>query len=273
MTKPKSGQPRDNWKLVPKRALVGALAIDAFVILMYSLTIWLPQTPAAKPLTFVFDLNLEANVPSWWSGAQLLLIGITFFLLAAWFFQSDERIAPLRRLFFVVGLAFTYLSADEVGQIHENLSKLLQSWHFLNLVEIRLLAALGHKVHKLHGGSLWIPLFGIIGVVLIWWLWPQFKLGWRLWHREILLLALGFGVLVFGAVVVESLGDLIPAGARVLRMVEVGVEESFELVGASVMLYAGARVLAAAGARLLPDSPATDATAVASSDAETQPKA
>jgi hypothetical protein len=171
----------------------------------------------------------------------------------------------------MVGLAFTYLSADEVGQIHENLSKLLQSWHFLNLIEIRLLAALGHKVHKLHGGSLWIPLFAIIGVGLIWWLWPQFKLGWKLWHREILLLALGFGVLVFGAVVVESLGDLIPASARALRMVEVGVEESLELVGASIMFYAGARVLAAAGARLLPDSAATDTSTVGATDGGAQP--
>ena len=270
MTKP--SQSRDNWKLLPKRVLIGALIVDAFLLVMYALTIWLPPTPAAKPLTFLFDLNLEANIPAWWSGTELLLIGITFLLLSLWFFQSDERIAPLRRLFLMVGLAFTYLSADEVGQIHENLSKLLQSWHFLNLVEIRLLAALGHKVHKLHGGSLWIPLFAIIGIGLIWWLWPQFKLGWKLWHREILLLAVGFGVLVFGAVVVETLGDLIPSGAVTLRMLEVGVEEGLELIGASVMLYAGARVLAAAGARLLPFSVATDASAAAASDGDAQPR-
>jgi hypothetical protein len=269
MTKPASAKPRDNWKLLPKRTLIGALIADALMVVLYSLTIWLPQTPSAKPITFLFDLNLEANVPAWWSGAQLLLIGITFLLLSAWFFQSDERIAPLRRLFFMVGLAFTYLSADEVGQIHENTSKLLQSWHFLNLVEIRLLAALGHKVHKLHGGSLWIPLFAIIGIGLIWWLWPQFKLGWKLWHREILMLALGFGVLVFGAVVVESLGDLIPASAHLLHYIEVGVEEGLELIGASVMLYAGALVLASAGARLLPFSEATDTPIVAESDTDT----
>lgn len=252
MAKPQAAELRDNWKLLPKRALVGALIADAFVVLMYSLTIGLPHTPSAKPLIFLFDLNAEGNFSSWFAGTQMLLIGLTFLLLSAWFFQADERIAPLRRLFFVTGLAFSYLSADEVGQIHENVSKLLQSWHALNLVEIRLLAALGHKVHKLHGGSLWIPLFAIIGIALIWWLWPQFKLGWKLWHREILLLALGFGVLVFGAVVIEALGDLIPNSMYTLKLVEIGVEEAFELVGASVMLYSGVRVLAAAGSRLLP---------------------
>lgn len=254
MTEPRPSRSRDNWELLPKRTLAGALIVDAFFILAYALTIGLPHTPTAKPLIFLFDLNAEGNVSSWWAGTQLLLIGLTFFMLSLWVFQSDDRIAPLRRLFFVTGLAFTYLSADEIGQVHESVSKILQSWHFLNLVEIRLLAALGHKMHKLHGGSLWIPLFAIIGVALIWWLWPQFRLGWKLWRREILLLALGFGVLVFGAVVIEASGDLIPRAAVTLRLVEIGVEEAFELVGASLMLYSGARVLAGAGAKLLPAS-------------------
>lgn len=254
MADPQAARLRDNWKPLAKRVLLGALAADAFFILMYSLTIGLPHTPTAKPLIFIFDLNAEGNLSSWWAGTQLLLIGLAFLTLSLWMFQSDERIAPLRRLFFVTGLAFAYFSADEIGQVHESVSKILQSWHALNLVEIRLLAALGHKMHKLHGGSLWIPLFAIVGVALVWWLWPQFKLAWRLWHREILLLASGFGVLVFGAVVIEAVGDLIPASMVTLHLVEVGVEEAFELVGASVVLYSAARVLAAAGARLLPPS-------------------
>ncbi|MDR3686298.1 MAG: hypothetical protein P4L93_05000 [Coriobacteriia bacterium] len=254
MTKPRTSQPRDNWKLMPKRVLVGALIVDAFFAVMYSLTIWLPQTPSAKPLTFLFDMNGEGNVAAWWQGSQLLLIGLAFFALTLWFFQSDERVGPLRRLFFVSGLAFTYFSADEIGQVHENTSKLLQSWHALNLAEIRLLAALGHKMHKLHGGSLWIPLFAIIGIALIWWLWPQFRLAWSLWHREILLLVIGFGVLVFAATVIESMGDLIPKSMYALRLIEVGVEETLESLGSSIVLYSVVRVLARAGERVLPGS-------------------
>lgn len=251
MTEP-TAVPRDQWKLLPRRALILALGFDAFFALMYSLTIGLRQTPTAKPLTFLFNLNGEGNLAAWWQGSQLLLIGLTFFVLSAWFFQSDERVGPLRRLFFVVGLAFTYLSADEIGQAHESMSKVLQSWHALYLVEIRLLARLGHKMHKLHGGSIWIPLFLIVGIALVWWLWPQFKLAWRLWRKEILLLALGFGVLVFAATILESLGDFIPKGSEALRMVEVGFEETLESLGATIMFYSAVRVLAGAGARLLP---------------------
>ena len=245
---------KDNWALLPKRVLLGALCMDLFFAIAYSLTIWLPPTPTNKPLTFLFDLNGEGNVSAWWQGSQLLLVALGFFALALWFFQSDERVAPLRRLFFVGGLAFAYLSADEIGQVHENTSQLLQSWHWLNQVETKALAALGKKMHRLHGGSLWIPIFAIIGIALIWWLWPQLRLAWKLWHRQILLLAAGFGLLVFAAAVLESIGDLLPAGVAGVRMIEVGVEETLESIGSSIVLYSVVSVLAQAGAGVLPGS-------------------
>ena len=255
-----STSPRDNWVSLPKKVLTIALCADGLLLLLYALTAPLPRTPAAKPLVFLFDLNGEGNAPAWFSGMQLLLIGLSCFALALWFFQDDERVAPLRRLFLAMGAGFTYLSADEIGQVHENLSQVLQAWHWLNQVETHALAALGRKMHRLHGGSIWIPLFAVIGVALLWWLWPQLKLAWKLWRREVLLLAVGFATLAVGAVIVESLGDLIPKAALAMRAVEVGVEEGLELVGASVMLYAVTRILAAAGARLLPAAPAATPT-------------
>jgi hypothetical protein len=259
----------DNWALVPKRVITGALILDVFFMIAYVITQHLAATPTTKPLIFLFDLNGEGNPTAWWQGGQLLLVGLAFFVLALWFMQGDERIAPLRRLFFVAGLTFTYLSADEVGQIHENTSQMLQSWHWLNQVETKAFAAIGKKVHRFHGGSVWIPLFAVIGIALIVWLWPQFKLAWKLWRREILLLAIGFGVLVFAATVLESLGDLIPQSAHTLRVIEVGIEETLESVGSSIVLYSVMRVVAQAGARVLPGvTPKTAEQPVEASPAE-----
>jgi hypothetical protein len=243
---------KDNWGLLPRRVLTAVLLVDAFFMVAYVVTQHLRVTPTTKPLIFLFDMNAEGNFSTWWQGIQLLLVGLVFLALTLWFFQGDERVAPLRRLFFVCGLAFAYFSADEIGQIHENASQMLQSWHWLNQVETKLFAAFGRRVHRFHGGSLWIPLFAIIGICLIVWLWPQFKLAWKSWRREILLLAVGFGVLVFGAVVIESLGDLIPKNATTLRVIEVAIEETFESVGCSVVLYSVMRVVARAGAGVLP---------------------
>jgi hypothetical protein len=265
MDVPASAPAHDNWTRLPRRILVVALCADALLALFHVGVVLMPIGPASRPLKFLFGLNGEGNVPSWYSGTQLLLVGLTFFALSLWFFQSDERLAPLRKLLIVFGTVFTYLSADEVGQIHERLSALVQSWHWLRMVEYRTLIALGRKAGRIRGGGIWIPVFVVFGAALLWWLWPLIKSALRHWRREFVLMGVGFGILVFGAVVVEALGAAIPKTATTARDVQVGIEESFEMVGVSVMLYAAMRVLAAAASRILPGSapdamsPAADA--------------
>jgi hypothetical protein len=256
---------RDNWALTPRRVLIGALCFDAFFMLTYIITQLLRVTPTTKPLIFLVDLNAEGNAAAWWQGSQLLLIALSFFALALWFFQGVEKVAPLRRLFFVAGLAFTYLSADEIGQVHENMSRVLQSWHAFGMFELRVLNAMGiHLKHSIRGGSVWIIVFAIVGLLLIWWLWPQIRLAWKLWRREIILLVVGFGVLVFAGTVIESLGDFIPRNAYSIRVIEVGIEESMESLGASIILFSAVSVLAAAGAAVLPGvAPKRDETSPA----------
>jgi hypothetical protein len=249
-----SAPARDNWARLPRRVLTFALCVDALLLLCHVAVVLMPISPVSRPLKFLFGLNGEGNVPTWFSGTQLLLVGLTFFTLALWFFQSDERLAPLRRLLTAFGVVFTYLSADEVGQIHERLSMLVQSWHWLRMVEFRLLIALGRKSGRISGGGIWMPVFLIAGVALLWWLWPQIKLALHHWRREFVLVGVGFAILVFGAVVIEALGSAIPKTAALARDIEVGIEETFEMAGVSVILYAATCVLAAAASRVLPGS-------------------
>ncbi len=62
-----------------------------------------------------FDLAGEQNLPAWWSGAKLLLIGALLALLL-------PRLTADRRSFLVIAgaaLAFAFLSLDEFASIHE----------------------------------------------------------------------------------------------------------------------------------------------------------
>jgi hypothetical protein len=272
MNVPASAPSRDNWARFPRRVLTFALCVDALLLVLHACVSLMPISSASRPLTFLFGLNGEGNVPAWYSGTQLLLVGLVFFLLSSWFFQSDERIAPLRRLLTVSGIVFTYLSADEVGQIHERMSALVQSWHWLRMVEYKTLIALGRKAGRIHGGGAWIPIFIVAGIALLWWLWPQIKVALRHWRTEFVLIGVGLGMLVFGAVFIEMLGAAIPKGALLLRDIEVGIEETFEITGVSVILYGVLRVLAAAGSRLLP-GPASTAEASAPEATESSPGA
>jgi hypothetical protein len=253
----------DKWARFPRRVLTFALCADALLLLCHVGVVLMPRTPASRPLKFLFGLNGEGNVPTWYSGMQLFMVGLTFFTLALWLFRSDDRLAPLRRLLATLGAVFTYLSADEVGQIHERLSMLAQSWHWLRMAEYRVLLALGRKAGRINGGGIWIPVFAVLGIALLWWLWPQIKVALRHWRREFVLVGVGFGILVIGAVAIEALGSAIPKTAVTARDIEVGIEEAFEMTGVSVILYAATRVFADAASRILPDSALRAASPVA----------
>jgi hypothetical protein len=64
----------------------------------------------------LFDLNREANVPTWYSVCQLLLAAS---LLAAIARASGAAKDGLARYWWVLAAGFCYLSLDELAQLHE----------------------------------------------------------------------------------------------------------------------------------------------------------
>jgi hypothetical protein len=242
---------RDRWTALPKRTLAFFLAADVLLVFMHAIVTALPQRPWNRPLKFLFGLNVESNIPTWYSSMQLLLIGVGLLVLTTWLFDSDGRVSRLRRFFAVGGLIFVYLSADEAGRVHEQFSAILQSWHWLRMTEARLIPAFSTQAARYGGGALWIPVFALIGVACLVWMWPQIRLALRLWSREARRMAIGFGVMLLGAVVVEGLGTLIPKTASLARAAEVGLEEGLEMVGATLILSGVVSVIAAVAPRVL----------------------
>jgi hypothetical protein len=258
---------RDRWAALPKRALILFLSMDALLVVLHAVVTAFPQRPWNRPLKFLFGLNVESNIPTWYSSMQLLLIGLALLALTTWLLRSDERIAPLRTLFTVGGLGFVYLSADEAGRIHEQFSAIMQSWHWLRVAEMRVIPVFTKQGARYGGGSLWIPLFALIGIAFLIWMWPQIRLALRVWGHEIKWMFIGFGVLVFGAVVVEGLGTLIPKTAAVARAAEVGLEEGLEMVGATIILFGALSIVAAVAPEALGATSSATSSAAADSKA------
>lgn len=251
MREPIAISARDRWAALPKRALVFFLSVDALLVVMHAVVSVLPQRPWNRPLKFLFGLNVESNIPTWYSSMQLLLIGLSLLVLTTWLFGSDGRVARLRRFFAVGGFVFVYLSADEAGRVHEQFSAILQSWHWLRMTEARLIPAFSKQAARYGGGALWIPVFALIGVAFLVWMWPQIRLALRLWGREARRMAIGFGVMILGAVVVEGLGTLIPKTASLARAAEVGLEEGLEMLGATLILSGVVSIIAVVAPRVL----------------------
>lgn len=114
------------WEQVGLRVATG-FAVGLVVIGVLGQVVWhgwldgISGGKAAK-LIQMFNLEREANVPTWFSSVLLLACSALTFRTAG---LSPER--PFRRHWAALSLVFLYLSADETAQIHETLNPFLRA--------------------------------------------------------------------------------------------------------------------------------------------------
>ena len=73
-----------------------------------------------RSITRLFDVTAEASVPAWYSAMLLAAIGLVALLRGLALHQAGRSSGWI--LYLVLGAGFVFLSADEVGQIHETIS-------------------------------------------------------------------------------------------------------------------------------------------------------
>lgn len=207
-----------------RRTAVAILAGDAALVALY-----VAYTQTASFHWFVhllFNLDGEANVPAWYTSAQLLLAG-TLFVLVAVSRTEDRVVAPWFAALAGAGLIF--LSADEVVGVHENVTALLQPVAFMP------------RFNDGHG--MWIPVYlAIIGIAALATM-RSWLAVWRAERRGSIVLAAGVALFLAGAVGIEiiSYGGVRDAGPTDPRYtLLVAAEEGLELLGASLMLFGSA---------------------------------
>ena len=163
----------------------------------------------------LFNLDVEGNVPSFFSGCLLLLNGIRFWLVA-------QRPALTRRpVWYVLAAVVVFLAYDELFGIHERLTPpIREALHTTGLLYYAWIIAYA------------VPLLALIG-----WFIP----AWRTLEASELLRFIVAGVLYFlGAFVMEMIcGAYDEAfGRRTLGWgLLVAVEESLELAGLLVLAH------------------------------------
>lgn len=211
------------------------LIVDALLALAGTAAVLVPPLTGHRflfGLVTLFDLDEEMNVPTYISAVYLLL-GAALAAAQAW--QATKARSPLRRHWSMLALVLLAMSVDEVCQMHEHLTDVVN--HFVPLQGTVLNYA-------------WVVIGVPIVAGLAVYFWPFVRsLSWEQARRFVLAAALFFG----GAVGVE-----IPEGwaAAILGRESISVqmlcvvEETLELVGVSVLVYALLRVLAATAAEL-----------------------
>ena len=237
----KLGEPRRLARLAGVRAIWFAMpplvrvmfVVDLSMGGLYILSRRLREV-IGKPLRDFFDLNGETNLPSWYSAAQLALIGALLIIFATSEIRRGRRAAWSMML---GGLGFLFLSLDETTSIHEHFGYWLD--HLRNR----------HDTAFAQTGF-WMlicaPLF-LGGLALIGWGARRYLLGRR---SIVVTLVIGAIVFVAAAAGVESLSNFVEPhgiGARALVL----LEEVGEMLGATVMLWGTCDLICSHGVRLL----------------------
>ena len=226
------------WRAMPLLVRV-MFALDLLMGVLYILSRRLRDV-IGKPLRDFLDLNGETNLPSWYSAAQLALIGGVLIAFAASQLRRGARAAWSVML---AGLGFLFLSLDETTSIHEHFGYWLDH--------------LRHRRDTVFAQTgFWMlicaPLF-LGGLAII---------GWGAWRflagRRAIVATLVIGAIVFVAAAagVESLSNFVDAhgtGARALVL----LEEVGEMIGATIMLWGACGLMRSHGVRLLVDDRAS----------------
>ncbi len=168
----------------------------------------------------LFNLDAEAAIPTWFASMQLLLCGVLLALIAQ--IKRVERDRYRWHWIFLSGL-FVGFSVDEAVGLHERLDKLLRP--ALNTQGLLYFA--------------WVIPAGIFVLVM---LLLYSKFFWHLLPKTRYLFLIAGGTYVLGAVGMEMLGAPLWQAAgnqdSLIRDLIMVVEETLELIGAQIFLYA-----------------------------------
>jgi hypothetical protein len=163
----------------------------------------------------LFNLNLEANIPAWYSAFLMIIVSILCYLAGK---VSESK---LRKYYFVLAAGFILMSLDEISSVHEILNNPVRN-------------ALGLK-----GILYWswiVPGILLVITVLIY-----FKNFFNLIDKKFRRLYLLSGTIyLMGAIVLEMIGGWLYShnlGNTVFYVSEVVIEEGMEMSGLLLFIY------------------------------------
>ena len=202
----------------PQRLITGLLLMVGALAVGHLLSVPLGQW--SWQFERLFCLDLESNLPTWFSSLLWAVTALAAYRCAHYAFLPRHRSAWM-----VMTCVLIFLSCDEVAMMHENFSRALDRRLFH-----------GALISRFPVGF-WPLIFGpAIGVGVIW-LGRELRLclcGSAAAGRRV---ALGIGLLLVGGMGFEMIANLLAAPSLTrLYNIEVLFEELFEMLGAIAIL-------------------------------------
>jgi len=206
------------WTQHAFKLLIILLTTEALFIAFYYFD-FVFSTPSTKYHQLI-SLDLEANIPSWFSTIQLFMIGLIPLMLAM---SRNYQAPPSQGGLTLFGLGFIYLSLDEAASLHEKMT-----YAFYN-------NPLVPYFHGVHG--IWITIYMGVMLLMLALLWKDLIAIARQFPKESWLFTLGMVVYLSGTGGAETVTFFyIDKTNPFVYLLEVIFEEGLEMAGASIIL-------------------------------------
>jgi len=227
-------------RLPVRKIFIGLLLIEFFLVCCY----WVDVLTGESLLVLhgLFDLDGEGNIPTWFSSAQLLVVGLTLWNIALRQQRGTQGRHSTPPFFALAGCGAVYVSLDETAQIHERVT----AWMGQRYVDWLPRWAGSHLLLVLVAVGLIVILTRFFG--------PELLTIYRNHRRLVTLAVVGIGIGLTGGMGVETLGYELLHGERtsLWYKAEVTVEEFMEMLGASLILLSALQLKAALAAQGAP---------------------
>lgn len=201
-------------------ALIGVTLVITAIHLLFqylNIVVFYQQVGQFYELSNRFDLDDESSVPTWFSQLLFLAIGVSALLAA--YLQKNKAVRRLWGIIAAIGLLF---SLDEISGLHE---RVLQSIHVL----------LFQDAGPTKLANAWWVVLPFVLVICGWLIWQMTHLIPR---RTLFIFVLSGFVFLSGAVLVDLFTSVASRETFLNQGVYVAIEETLELIGTIIALYA-----------------------------------
>ena len=202
-----------------RRLTTRLLLIAGALVLLHLLSLFVGER--SWQLERTFDVDLESNIPTWFSSGLFALAA-----LAAYGCARASGASPQRKAWLVLASALLFMSCDEVAMLHENLDGVLRRHVF------------GVSLQSHFPFTSWPVLVGPFLLVGLVWLAWNLRAGLRGSSRAARLLILGACIFFAGSAGLELTANLFvhEASLQWWRAAEIVLEESLEMLGMITVL-------------------------------------
>lgn len=185
--------------------------------------------PAWWELSYLLDLAGESNLSTWWSTVQLAGAAALLFVIADGLVVRSE---PRSWVLWLLPLLVLGMSIDETARIHELIGRASDI----------LLPGGTREATALNRTGIWVLLIGVPASILVAGLLVGARQSLRSAPGSFEKMIVGIAMLLVGAIGVEALSNFADE-ASTSGVLFVYVEESLEMVGVSIVVWAGVEYL------------------------------